>query len=106
MSPSQCQPLRAGGAGGALQGGLGEAAGQGSDAGVGQGGGWEEFVPARDGAGEIQLLQDDLRHPHEALVVHAPVIAPHDHLRAREGAGDGNLCPEGKTCSVVRVGKV
>lgn len=39
-------PLGAGGAGGALQGGLGEASGQRPDAGVGQGAGGEQLVPA------------------------------------------------------------
>ena len=72
--------LGAGRAGGALQGGLGEAARQRADGGVGQGGRGEQLVPAADRGGNVQLLQKYLGHSHEALVVHATVVTPHDHL--------------------------
>lgn len=92
--------LWAGGTGGALQRGLGEAACQRPNAGVGQRGGGEEFVPARHGAGEVELLQDDLSHAHEALAVHAPVVTPHDHLWGRGGIRGGR--PQGTPgpCSI------
>lgn len=73
--------LGARGAGGALQGGLGEASGEGSDAGICQRRGREQLVPAADCGREVQVLQEDLGHSHEALVVHTPVIPPHDYLR-------------------------
>lgn len=73
--------LGARGAGGALQGGLGEASGEGSDAGVCQRGGREELVPAAHRGRQVQILQEDLGHSHEALVVHPPVIPPHDDLQ-------------------------
>lgn len=76
--------LGARGAGGALQGGLGEASGEGSDAGICQRRGREQLVPAADRGREVQVLQEDLGHSHEALVVHTPVIPPHDNLRRRE----------------------
>lgn len=76
--------LGARGAGGALQGGLGEASGEGSDAGICQRRGREQLVPAADCGGEVQVLQEDLGHSHEALVVHTPVIPPHDNLRRGE----------------------
>lgn len=76
--------LGARGAGGALQGGLGEASGEGSDAGICQRRGREQLVPAADCGREVQVLQEDLGHSHEALVVHTPVIPPHDDLRRRE----------------------
>lgn len=72
--------LGARGAGGALQGGLGEASGEGSDAGVCQRGGREQLVPAADCGRQVQVLQEDLGHSHEALVVHTPVIPPHYYL--------------------------
>lgn len=75
--------LGARGAGGALQGGLGEASGEGSDAGICQRRGREQLVPATDCGREVQVLQEDLGHSHEALVVHTPVIPPHDNLRRR-----------------------
>lgn len=106
--------LGARGAGGALQGGLGEPSGEGSDAGVCQRRGREQLVPAADCGREVQVLQEDLGHSHEALVVHAPVIAPHDYLGIQRNkkmrAGlvclrtgkqtatpdqPGGLCPEG-----------
>lgn len=73
--------LGARGAGGALQGGLGEASGEGSDAGVCQRGGREQLVPAADCGRQVQVLQKDLGHSHEALVVHTPVIPPHYYLQ-------------------------
>lgn len=73
--------LGARGAGGALQGGLGEASGEGSDAGICQRRGREQLVPAADCGREVQVLQEDLGHSHEALVVHSPVIPPHNDLR-------------------------
>lgn len=48
--------LGARGAGGALQGRLGEASGEGSDAGVCQGGGREQLVPAADCGRQVQVL--------------------------------------------------
>lgn len=114
--------LGARGAGGALQGGLGEASGEGSNAGICQRRGREQLVPAADCGREVQVLQEDLGHSHEALVVHTPVIPPHDYLWRRfffkraelicvlvpsesaGGAADkpltvrgvpGGLCPEG-----------
>lgn len=82
-----CLPgcLGARGAGGALQGGLGEASGEGSDAGICQGGGREQLVPAADCGRQVQVLQEDLGHSHEALVVHTPVIPPHYYLEKRGG---------------------
>lgn len=76
--------LGARGAGGALQGGLGEASGEGSDAGVCQRGGREQLVPAADCGGQVQVLEEDLGHSHEALVVHTPVIPPNYYLQERE----------------------
>lgn len=73
--------LGAWGAGGALQRGLGEASGEGSDAGVCQRGGREQLVPAADCCRQVQVLQKDLGHSHEALVVHTPVIPPHNYLQ-------------------------
>lgn len=75
--------LGARGAGGALQGGLGEAPGEWSDAGICQRGGREQLVPAADGGREVQVLQEDLGHSHEALVVHTPVISPHYYLQRK-----------------------
>lgn len=75
--------LGARGAGGALQGGLGEASGEGSDAGICQRGGREQLVPAADCGRQVQVLQEDLGHSHEALVVHTPVIPPHYYLQRR-----------------------
>lgn len=86
VSMSVCVSTRclgARGAGGALQGGLGEASGEGSDAGICQRGGRKQLVPAADCGREVQVLQEDLGHSHEALVVHTPVIPPHDNLRRR-----------------------
>lgn len=79
--------LGARGAGGALQRGLREASGEGSDAGVCQGGGREQLVPAADCGRQVQVLQKDLGHSHEALVVHTPVIPPHYYLQERRHAG-------------------
>ena len=73
--------LGARGAGGALQGGLGEASGKGSDAGICQRGGREQLVPAADCGRQVQVLQEDLGHSHEALVVHSPVVPPHYYLQ-------------------------
>lgn len=70
-------------AGGALQGGLREASGEGSDAGVCQGGGREQLIPAADCGRQVQVLQEDLGHSHEALVVHTPVIPPHYYLEEK-----------------------
>lgn len=75
--------LGAWGAGGALQGGLGEASGQGSDVVICQRGGREQLVPAADCGRQVQVLQKDLGHSHEALVVHTPVIPPHYYLEER-----------------------
>lgn len=75
--------LGARGAGGALQGGLGEAPGEWSDAGICQRGGREQLVPAADRSREVQVLQEDLGHSHEALVVHPPVISPHYYLERK-----------------------
>ena len=75
--------LGARGAGGALQGGLGEASGEWSDAGICQRRGREQLVPAADCGREVQVLQEDLGHSHEALVVHSPIIPPHDNLGRR-----------------------
>lgn len=72
--------LGARGARGALQGGLGEASGEGSDAGICQRGGREQLVPAADCGGQVQVLEKDLGHSHEALVVHSPVIPPDYYL--------------------------
>lgn len=72
--------LSARGAGGTLQRGLGEASGEGSDAGVCQRRGREQLVPAADCGRQVQVLQKDLGHSHEALVVHSPVIPPYDYL--------------------------
>lgn len=77
--------LGAGGAGGALQGGLREASGEGSDAGVCQRGGREQLIPATDCGRQVQVLQKDLGHSHEALVVHTPIIPPHYYLQRRSG---------------------
>lgn len=68
-------------AGGALQGGLGEASGEGSNAGICQWGGREQLVPATDCGRQVQVLQEDLGHSHEALVVHTPIIPPHYYLQ-------------------------
>lgn len=76
--------LGARGAGGALQGGLGETSGEWSDAGVCQRGGREQLVPAADCGRQVQVLQKDLGHSHEALVVHTPVIPPHYYLEERQ----------------------
>lgn len=70
-------------AGGALQGGLREASGEGSDAGVCQGGGREQLIPAADCGRQVQVLQEDLGHSHEALVVHTPIIPPHYYLEKK-----------------------
>lgn len=75
--------LGAGGAGGALQRGLREASGERADAGVCQRGGREQLVPAADAGRQVQVLQQDLGHSHEALVVHTPVIPPHYYLQRR-----------------------
>lgn len=83
--------LGACGAGGTLQGGLREASGEGSDAGVCQRGGREQLVPATDGGREVQVLQEDLGHSHEALVVHTPVIPPHYDLEEKKKSNI-NLC--------------
>lgn len=72
--------LGARGAGGTLQGGLGQASGEGSERRVCHGGRGEEFVPAGDGGTQVQLIQHDLGHAHEALVVHAAVVSPDDYL--------------------------
>lgn len=76
--------LGARGAGGAFQGGLREASGKGSDAGVCQRGGREQLIPATDCGRQVQVLQKDLGHSHEALVVHTPIIPPHDYLWRRQ----------------------
>ncbi len=75
--------LGARGAGGAFQGGLGEASGEGSNAGICQRGGREQLIPAADCGRQVQVLQEDLGHSHEALVVHTPVIPPHYYLKKR-----------------------
>lgn len=75
--------LGARGAGGALQGGLGEASGEVSDAGICQRGGREQFVPAADCGRQVQVLEEDLGHSHEALVVHTSVIPPNYYLQRR-----------------------
>lgn len=75
--------LGARGAGGALQGRLGEASGEGSDAGVCQRGGRKQLIPAADGGRQVQVLQEDLSHSHEALVVHTSVIPPHYYLEEK-----------------------
>ena len=72
--------LGARGAGGALQGGLGQAPGEGAERRVCHRGRGEEFVPAGDCSAQVQLVQHDLGHAHEALVVHAAVVSPDDHL--------------------------
>lgn len=75
------------GAGGTLQRGLRQAPGEGSECGVGHRGCGEEFVPASDGSTQVQLIQHDLGHTHEALVVHTAVVSPDDHLATVGGRG-------------------
>lgn len=81
--------LGAGRAGGALQRRLRQAAGQRADAGLGQRGGREQPEPACSAVLQVQVLQQDLHHPHEALVVHTAVIPPHYHLQEGRGGGVG-----------------
>lgn len=69
--------------GGTLKGWLRETSGQGSDAGVRPRGGREQLIPATHCSWQVQVLQKDLGHSHEALVVHPPVIAPHNYLSER-----------------------
>lgn len=77
---SLCRCLRAGRAGGALQRGLREASGQGADVGVCQRGGREQLIPAANCGRQVQVLQEDLSHSHEALVVHTPIVPPYYYL--------------------------
>lgn len=76
---------RGGGTGGTLQRGLGQTPGKGSECGVGHRGCGEEFVPAGDRGIQVQLVQHDLGHAHEALVVHTAIVSPDDHLAAGGG---------------------
>ena len=48
----------------------------------------EEFVPADDDVAEVEVIQQDLSHAHEDLLVHAAVVPPHRHLAtAARGMG-------------------
>lgn len=41
-----------------------------------------ELVPADDGvAGDVAVVERDLRHAHEDLAIELAVVAPHDHLQ-------------------------
>ena len=48
---------------------------------VREGGGGEEFVPADNNVGQVEVVKQDLSHTHERFPIHSSVVAPHGHLR-------------------------